>query len=218
MRYHINKHGVPAVCKAQPGNCPLGGNDNHFNTKKDANNFIQQQNMKQHGLLPQVNKKDVKPYRLAKTEKDLSFIEYQKRWLQKECEDMTYIERCRSAKKLNDYIPSEAKTNHFKTSRKSREKGLYKTFGKGELIGYYEVDHIVGNLKHNDYKKQVTELRDNGIMVIYDIDTGRKITTFLPHRARTEAMMLLAGEIPNKNFLKKISENKKIARKLRLDN
>lgn len=218
MRYHINKHGVPAVCKAQLGKCPLGSNDNHFNTKKEANNFIQQQNMKQHGLLPQVNKKDVKPYRLAKTEKDLSFIEHQKKWLQKECEDMTYIERCRSAKKLNGYIPSEEKTNHFEMSRKPREKGLYKTFGKGELIGYYEVDHIVGNLKNNDYKKQVTELRDNGIMIIYDIDTGNKITTFLPHRARTEAMMLLAGEIPNKNFLKTISENKKIARKLRLDN
>ena len=24
-KFHINKHGVPAPCKAKPGNCPLGG-------------------------------------------------------------------------------------------------------------------------------------------------------------------------------------------------
>jgi hypothetical protein len=35
-RYHINKNGVPAVCHAQPGKCPLGGENQHFKSIEDA--------------------------------------------------------------------------------------------------------------------------------------------------------------------------------------
>ena len=31
-RFHINKHGVPAPCKAQAGKCPLGDNVIHCNS------------------------------------------------------------------------------------------------------------------------------------------------------------------------------------------
>lgn len=31
-RFHINKHGVPAPCKAKSGNCPLGGDEKHYNS------------------------------------------------------------------------------------------------------------------------------------------------------------------------------------------
>lgn len=35
-RFHINKHGVPAPCKAKQGNCPFGGDDQHFLSQEAA--------------------------------------------------------------------------------------------------------------------------------------------------------------------------------------
>lgn len=35
-KFHINKHGVPAPCRAKPGNCPLGGDESHFDTQEEA--------------------------------------------------------------------------------------------------------------------------------------------------------------------------------------
>jgi hypothetical protein len=35
-KFHINKHGVLALCKAREGNCPLGGDTdgkNHFDKR-----------------------------------------------------------------------------------------------------------------------------------------------------------------------------------------
>lgn len=54
-KFHINKHGVPAPCKATKGKCPLGGDsgeENHFDSKQDAQKAADQINESQHGLLP----------------------------------------------------------------------------------------------------------------------------------------------------------------------
>lgn len=53
-RYHINKHGVPAPCKAEDGKCPLGGTTSHFTSKQDAQIFIDSKNKSSHGLLPKI--------------------------------------------------------------------------------------------------------------------------------------------------------------------
>ena len=50
-KFHINKHGVPAPCRATKGNCPLGGDDQHFNSEKEAQTFINNQMESKHGLL-----------------------------------------------------------------------------------------------------------------------------------------------------------------------
>ena len=55
-RFHINKHGVPAPCKAKPGNCPLGGDDQHFATEEDAQKYVDKINEQEHSLLPQIEK------------------------------------------------------------------------------------------------------------------------------------------------------------------
>lgn len=36
MTYHIAKNGTPAICKAQPGKCPLGNQTEHFDTVEEA--------------------------------------------------------------------------------------------------------------------------------------------------------------------------------------
>lgn len=53
-KYHINKHGVPAICKAKNGNCPLGGEENHFDSQQEAQAHADKVNEESHGLLPNV--------------------------------------------------------------------------------------------------------------------------------------------------------------------
>jgi len=50
-KFHINKHGVPAPCKATKGNCPLGGDDSHFSSKEEAQAFVNNQMENEYGLL-----------------------------------------------------------------------------------------------------------------------------------------------------------------------
>ena len=55
-KFHINKHGVPAPCKATKGNCPLGGDDQHFDNQADAQAYADKVNEKEYGLIADVNK------------------------------------------------------------------------------------------------------------------------------------------------------------------
>lgn len=52
-KWHINKNGVPAPCKASEGKCPL--NSKHFSNKGDAQIFNNQQMEGQFGILPNQN-------------------------------------------------------------------------------------------------------------------------------------------------------------------
>lgn len=54
-KFHINKHGVPAPCKAKPGNCPLGGDETHFGSREEAQEAIDKINEEKHGLLSEMN-------------------------------------------------------------------------------------------------------------------------------------------------------------------
>ena len=72
-KFHINKHGVPAPCRAKQGNCPLGGDsgaDNHFDSAEEAQAHVDEINRKKHEILPGVNDSEVEEafkeeYRLA---------------------------------------------------------------------------------------------------------------------------------------------------------
>lgn len=48
-KYHINKKGVPALCRAQKGKCPLG---EHFETRELAQEQVEKENSKNNELLP----------------------------------------------------------------------------------------------------------------------------------------------------------------------
>lgn len=54
-KFHINKHGVPSPCRAKKGNCPLGGDESHFDSLEEAQAYADKINEQQHGLLPGVN-------------------------------------------------------------------------------------------------------------------------------------------------------------------
>lgn len=53
-KFHINKHGVPAPCKAKPGNCPLGGDETHFGSQEEAQTYVDKKNEQEYKLMPDV--------------------------------------------------------------------------------------------------------------------------------------------------------------------
>ncbi len=58
-KFHINKHGVPAPCKAKPGNCPLGGDETHFNSPEEAQVAADKMNEEKHGIIPGMREKTI---------------------------------------------------------------------------------------------------------------------------------------------------------------
>ena len=61
-KFHINKHGVPAPCRAKKGNCPLGGADTHFDNEADAQAYADSVNAKEFGDLPGIQGNQEIPY------------------------------------------------------------------------------------------------------------------------------------------------------------
>lgn len=65
-KFHINKHGVPAPCKAKIGNCPLGGEESHFNTQEEAQEHADIKSKEEFGLLVTTSSKDNSKEKLQK--------------------------------------------------------------------------------------------------------------------------------------------------------
>lgn len=51
-KFHINKKGVPAPCRATTRPCPLGGEDVHFNSIEEAQKHLDNENKNKYNLLP----------------------------------------------------------------------------------------------------------------------------------------------------------------------
>ena len=51
QKYHIDKNGRPAICRATKRPCPLGGADTHFDTMEEAQAYADEQNAKEFGLI-----------------------------------------------------------------------------------------------------------------------------------------------------------------------
>lgn len=243
-KFHINKNGIPSPCRAKPGNCPLGGNENHFTTKEEAQTYVDELHKKEFDILPIKNNNVIKRktvitektiltekttiieekiidnnvelYRKANSQNDFDYIKARKDFLKNESDKKTYIERCKSCRKLRNYRSKSFGTKHFNEDRSDKAKELTKHFGEGNTIGHYEVNHLVGKIAKNKYKKQIVELRDNGRIIIYDKNSGKIVTTFMAHRSRVEAMMIMSNEIPNQDFLDNIAQNRIEAAKYKL--
>lgn len=65
-KWHINKHGVPAPCRAKEGNCPLGGDESHFSTKTEAQTYADKEMESEFGLLPNNDKERAKKIKARK--------------------------------------------------------------------------------------------------------------------------------------------------------
>lgn len=94
---------------------------------------------------------------------------------------------------------------------------LIELFGEGNIVGYYRVNHLVPTgTGYAEYISQVMEIRDNGLMTVYDDETDKRITSFMATRDRVEATLLLAGQIPDQDWLDLIEHNRAEAERLNL--
>lgn len=212
IKYHINSRGIATICAAEDGYCPFD-KTGHFSTKEEANTHAQELSKSKFGILPSNNQK----FRVATTKEDKEYVAKRLAELEDEQDGgWTYAKRCESSKVLHGYNPSTKMTSHMRKDRLPKESGLVKEFGYGEVVGFYEVNHLNGTPAR--YQKQIVQLFDNGRMSLYDAEQGHgyKVTTFAVHRSRIEATMLLAGQIPDEHMLDTIAKNREEAQALGL--
>ena len=74
-KFHINKHGVPAPCKATKGNCPLGGEERHFDSQEAAQEYADKVNAEEHGVLPGINSNESRAITHAAEEETNEIVE-----------------------------------------------------------------------------------------------------------------------------------------------
>lgn len=58
MKYHIDKNGKPALCRATVRNCPLGGEESHFDTVEEAQSYADEVNKDKFGLMSELKSTD----------------------------------------------------------------------------------------------------------------------------------------------------------------
>lgn len=108
-KYHIDRNGKPAVCKAHKRPCPLGGEDVHFDSLEEAQEFADKQNEQQFGLIgveEPVNEKS--PFGISKDE------------LQKEGSDLNAVTSLDLA--MNDPTFFAAASDNFEENGKVKSE------------------------------------------------------------------------------------------------
>ena len=55
-KYHINRNGMPAICRAEKRPCPLGGPDEHYDSEIEAEAAAFRKMAKASGMLGSSNK------------------------------------------------------------------------------------------------------------------------------------------------------------------
>ena len=93
-KYHINKQGLPAPCKAQKGNCPFGGGENHYDTIDQAQQAADEINQKQFGLITEITTLDAADF-IAVTSEEIF------------TEDLAYAIDPDTLEEINQYIIDE---------------------------------------------------------------------------------------------------------------
>ena len=76
MTYHIAKNGTPAICKAQPGKCPLGNQTEHFDTVEEAQIYADELNQKYKNFFKEFDKKLNKDRLEAIEKNNTEFVDF----------------------------------------------------------------------------------------------------------------------------------------------
>ena len=140
-KYHIRKDGTPGICHAT-GKCPLGGDsgqDNHFDTVKEAQKAVDKINESKHGALS-----------LSKKERERQFEDKAK----------TYID---NMKEEDKELTASGKTNsRIQLNEKMREEAIAKSLSY-VYKGTYEELLKDANITDDDVRKTAEDLYDTHI-------------------------------------------------------
>lgn len=97
---------------------------------------------------------------------------------------------------------SSGMTVHYKEHRLERERQLRRLLGTGRPLDRFLVDD--GREKY-----QIHEVWSNGILIIYDYKTHKKITIFAPPPYRIKYLYNNAGLEPPEDLIERSAENYK---------
>lgn len=284
-KYHINIHGVPAICRAEKNKCPRGGEGDHFDNLEDAQAEADRRGESEFGIIKGVNDskteepKEEKPHIETKEEREkreekerralfqkykkivnarkgkrssfvkargedldlrrvihpkgrdpgktpsgygreegLLYIDYAKEDFHKTKEEaeskrnpIPYYFRVEESRRLRSRFQRKGTTRHYNVDRKGRRAEINRLFGKGKIVGNYLLYHDISEEgEPKNYAWQVAEIRDTGQITMYGERSGKAITTLVPSRQRMEAIIIKAGEVPNKDFLDRVEINREI--------
>ena len=193
-KYHINKHGVPAICRAQQGNCPYGGEGSHYGDKAEAQAAADKEFEQKHGLLGSLsktmgntlNKKTREYNKLKEMQPELwdvkggvygVFLEQKKKNNRKNVDTKGYND-------INVQVDNDVVS--FKMLDENEVRVAWNgtaTYGinkNGEVIDYVsekkirEMDHALRyNMAENDQKKKYEDFKYNASEVWTQIEDGR---------------------------------------------
>lgn len=101
------------------------------------------------------------------------------------------------SKKINR---SSGMTEHYEDCRMIREQELTRLLGYGQTVEVFSVDDGRGKI-------QIQEVRDNGVIYVYDYETHNKITLFAPHPDRISQLFESVGELAPEKVITRSTEN-----------
>lgn len=207
-RYHINKNGVPAACQAKKQLCPLGGEDKHFSTKEEAQAYADKLNESRFGMFGSTKPKQ-KQCKLDPKKQPLNkkpHYEKRKRLAMSQEEiraskdSKSYFHKIRSISFYNEPIRKSESTYHFEVERGDRIQKITELIGEGTPIDCFK-------LNDGRRRPQIQEIYDNGKIVVYDIKTHKRITTFVAKKDRMASIYERAGVEPPSELIKISARN-----------
>lgn len=168
-KWHINKHGVPAPCKAKDGKCPLGGNEQHFDNVEKAQEYANREMESQFGLLPNSEEERKKN---IENNKNLSNV------ISRIAQDKNLVYETYAALSYADQIGLERTTVY---ENNKALISMVREEGEGNVALNYDVDEVSNILA--DYYKGVGA----------NVSDKTKLVKVIHHSAHSDQVLVQSG-------------------------
>lgn len=176
-RYHINKNGVPAACQAKKQMCPLGGDDKHFSTLTEAQQYADKINEKKYNKNMFNNKKQLRAKNDYKSQKKKFNDEIKK--VKKTTNPANKRKKYPANKRKK--LPSLDELNKMGDGKKITEGTSFSYKDKIKSISVYEKPiqesefcyhyHVERKGRNNSITEQIGE---GTPFIVFQVDDGRR--------------------------------------------
>lgn len=188
-KYHINKNGEVSACRARTRPCPLGGDNEHFDSKNEAMKFVEKKNKEKFGVLPGSRDKTKTIY--GYTESEILKLKNLTETLNNEIETKNYVLKpvhrnvvytmtsgYLTHAKLMSNLEKTSNEGFFHTSFNDKEDAAYLLENLNRVLGVPEGTFYFERVALNSENKQVIPgFRFHGMpvkAVIYETRLFRK--------------------------------------------
>ena len=188
-KYHINKNGEVSACRARTRPCPLGGDNEHFDSKNEAMKFVEKKNKEKFGVLPGSKEKTKVTY--GYTDNEILKLKNLTNTLNNELETRNYVlvpaqrnvvytmtSGYLTHAKLMSNLEKTTKEGFFHSSFNDKEDAAYLLANLNKVLGTPEGTFYFERVALNSGNKQViTGFQFQGMPVkgvIYETRKFRK--------------------------------------------